>query len=85
LRGGRSTGRAGQRLDLARVVDRLARRVVMSKQFERLRFVLGHRHHRLIGIGDVGAGGDAAVDAEHAPSGGRDARVLDQKSAASQG
>jgi len=51
----------------------------MRKQFERLRVVLGDRHHRLIQVRNVRAFGDAAIDAVDAKGGGRDAGVFDQE------
>ena len=71
-------GAAGQELDLARMVDRFARGLVVREQFEGLRLVLGHRRHGLVGIGNVCAFGDAAPDEENAPGRGGNTGVLDR-------
>src|SRR5580658_10277789 len=69
-------GAAGQLFDLASMIDRFAGRFIMREQLEGLRLVVGHRRHGLVGIRNVRAFGDAAIDAKDAPGRRRDAGVL---------
>src|SRR6266516_3739887 len=59
------------------MIYRLARRLVVGEQFQRLRLVLAYWGHRLVGIGNVSACGDATVNAEDPPDRGSYARMLD--------
>ena len=49
----------------------------MGEQIECLRIVVGYGGHRLIGVGDVTARCNPAIDTEDLPSGESDPRVLD--------
>src|SRR5690348_12489099 len=75
LRGCRA--QSGQYFDLSGMIYRLARRLVVGEQFQRLRLVLAYRGHRLVGIGNVSARSDATVNAEDPPDRGSYARMLD--------
>ena len=68
---------SGQSLNLASMIDGIARRLVMGEKIESLRIVVVYCRHRLIGVGNVTARSDTAIDAEDLPSGESDPRVLE--------